>query len=296
VPLRGGAAMNAWVLGGAYTIGGGLLLFILTTVGSANLRTWLQRRGLDQLLVKVEDHLPQVIRRVIDGWPYVRGLWFIWLALGISAGVAATLTALSTAPSNRPSSPVPVSATTQPSGQPQKPLRTAYSAAEKEDLRNATRTISKIIAEQGQGLAQKIDAALHVWDAMYNQGQISAPQELSDKLADLADSIVSLQHDLNGSTGPLRDFWDYHDDLTPLIGLSFASTSNNDPLIRLGRETFGFKSQVDAAAFAAKYNDKQLLKHITAVIDIVSFQNAQAAYLEWLKRTEERIKAFHDNL
>jgi hypothetical protein len=77
----------------ATTVSGGLLLWILGTVATANVRKFLANRNYDGFLDKWAGH-PAIVewcRRMIAGWEPLRKRWWLWLALGLSAGVAATL-------------------------------------------------------------------------------------------------------------------------------------------------------------------------------------------------------------
>jgi hypothetical protein len=77
----------------ATTVSSGLLLWILGTVATANVRKFLTNRNYDGFLDKWAGH-PAIVgwcRRMIAGWEPLRKRWWLWLALGLSAGVAATL-------------------------------------------------------------------------------------------------------------------------------------------------------------------------------------------------------------
>jgi hypothetical protein len=195
---------------------------------------------------------------------------------------------LITAP-NDSASAAPIST---PSNKPAK----IYSEAEKEDLRNATRELAKIIADQGDAVSSNIEATLRVWDALYNQGQVSAPQELVKRIDNLTTGIETLQQTLKGSNEYLKAYWGYRDELAPIIGLSFKSNDKNDPLVFLEQSANSLRTKANAFALAAKYNDNQLLKALADSSSITEFQDAQARYLDWLKRTTQRINNFRSSL
>jgi hypothetical protein len=73
--------------------------FVVAIVGaiiSANVRTFLSKRGWDTYLDKLADH-PNLsaalerCRRVAGSWEQLRMRWWLWLALGASGGIATTL-------------------------------------------------------------------------------------------------------------------------------------------------------------------------------------------------------------
>jgi hypothetical protein len=72
-----------------------LILSITGAIISANIRTFLSKRGWDTYLDQLADHpsIAAVVERCrrIAGWGPLRRRWWLWLALGLSGGVAATL-------------------------------------------------------------------------------------------------------------------------------------------------------------------------------------------------------------
>jgi hypothetical protein len=72
-----------------------LILSIIGAIISANIRTFLSKRGWDTYLNKLADHpnIAAIVERCrrIAGWGPLRRRWWLWLALGLSGGVAATL-------------------------------------------------------------------------------------------------------------------------------------------------------------------------------------------------------------
>jgi hypothetical protein len=197
------------------------------------------------------------------------------------------------------SSPIPMSASpavapvvqNAPASAPTKLLK-KYSEAEKEDLRNATREVSRILDGQGADVAQKTNEVFGAWSGLTSPPQNGSPSALEQSLDDLVKSIITLREPLREYSGPLQPYRSYADDISPLLSLSWQSNLPN-PIDELARSVSRFQLNVSVLDKVTKYHDKDLLNSVRGLdFGLSDLQAKQGAYLNWLQQTKERIAAF----
>jgi hypothetical protein len=77
-----------------------LTLFVALCVGvfwglvNANIRHWAVAKGHDTYLLKIWNALPEWGHKLLAGWPPLRQLWWLWLALGLTGGLGISLRVL----------------------------------------------------------------------------------------------------------------------------------------------------------------------------------------------------------
>lgn len=169
----------------------------------------------------------------------------------------------------------------------QQPAR-AYSQAEKEDLRNAMRELSKILNGQGADVAQKINDVLGAWDKVSQPGNTVV---LEKRMDDLIASISILRGSLNDQDGALKEYRSYSQEINSVLNLPSQWQSN--PVESLWVSVNRFKQNISIVDEVAKYNDRHLLLSILGLdLGVPNLQNAQAQFLNWMAQTKQRIDNF----
>jgi hypothetical protein len=175
------------------------------------------------------------------------------------------------------------------------PPPTKYSELEKEDLRNATRELSKILDGQGGEVAQKINDAFAAWNGLSGSPNRGGPQPVEASLESLSKSITDLRVALRDYTGPLQAYRSYADDISPLLNLSWASAERN-ALLGLGQSAGRFRANLSVLDQVVKCSDQNLLNSVLSLdFGESDLQAKQKEYLMWLQQTKRRIAAFRES-
>ncbi|SHL95864.1 hypothetical protein SAMN05444159_7295 [Bradyrhizobium lablabi] len=197
-----------------------LVLAVISSIISANIRTYASKRGHDTYLDRFADH-PQVInwcRRMIAGWQPLQRRWWLWLALGLSGGLSAALWVM---PSPEIIRALPPQVAPPLAAEPQPPRR--YTAYEKEQRLRAIDEIYNVFATQispafAEGHTMLINLVSTIGDG--------TPQRLSDH----AKNVETAFNNLSG----LLKKWEYHPDIVQVLqqkpmfnGLNETNASKN---------------------------------------------------------------------
>jgi hypothetical protein len=197
-------------------------------------------------------------------------------ATEVASAPGAQTTTRSQAPTQQPSTTAP-----QP--------KSRYSPAEKEDLKNAMRDISKVINDHD--LLDKINEALVSWD------RLSAPSgipELSTRLDDLVGSISRLRTSLDYQDGIiLKQYGSYSQEIKSV--LDRPPNWQSDPVSGLHVVTNRFKESMPILVNASKCSDEKLFLWVRFNIGGQELKTAQKAFVDWITRTNQRIDNFRNS-
>jgi hypothetical protein len=190
------------------------------------------------------------------------------------------------------SAPAPPATSKPVTSQPTSHVK-VYSQAEKEDLRNAMREIAKTVDGHGNDVSMKIEEVLRAWDKLSNSTQPSTIPILLQKLGDLNDSLSTLKNSVDRQDGSLiKQYRSYSEEVMSILNLPQPWQSN--AVENLWVMTERFKGKIILVDQATKCGDALTLKSLVQGLDLglVSFQNAQAKFLDWMAQTKQRIADF----
>jgi hypothetical protein len=175
------------------------------------------------------------------------------------------------------------------------PLPAKYSELEKEDLRNATREVSKILDGQGAEVDQKINDTFVAWNAISGPPHRGDPQAVERSLESLSKSITLLRIALRDYAGSMQVYRSYADDISPLLNLSWASPERN-ALLSLGQSAGHFRQNLSVLEEIVKCSDQNLLNSVFGLdFGESDLQAKQRDYQTWLQQTKRRIAAFRES-
>lgn len=191
-----------------------------------------------------------------------------------------------------------VTAKQQTQSAPQTPKRETYSEAEREELRNAMRALSKLLESEGTEIDTKTTSAFQSWaNLINNRGEIPEPDLalLMSRLDDLRKSLNTFDESLFDENGPLKEYMSYKDELSSVIKIS---QNGNDPISNVGYASTRLKQRISVIDEAAlKHSDPQLIHQMIGMDAGVSdLQNALKQYSDWMNETKGQIEIFRRSL
>jgi hypothetical protein len=192
----------------------GILAACLVLALTENFKELLKQWGATTFLIHLWDALPKNWRDALR-WERLRALWWLWSIFGLSGGVSLALWL--TPQILGPTSPTP-SRTQAPVITPKPVTRTkTYSQAEKEDLKNATRDIEKMIDSDGSEVATHINNVLRLWSNLDNFPTPSGIAPFLNGIDVLEKTILVFKKSITFDSTKLGQYRSYSLDIDPLL-------------------------------------------------------------------------------